>query len=163
MKTDKEIINEKSIDIFGRKEGVYASESLIEEALENKSELYINLAYTDYGGSLIDKYLIAYLIEKQSQDIVYETTSWNGMNAIVFGDSVKEIKEWIDKGYILGYNYFEEYFYEKENEERSIAASSYIDENDIPESKHRAVYDFFDECSVYTFGVDYTNQNYKNF
>ena len=43
MKTNREIINGKSIDIFGRKERVCASDSLIEEALENESDLYINL------------------------------------------------------------------------------------------------------------------------
>lgn len=161
MRTNRDVINEKSINISGCSVNIYASDSLIDEAIENESELYINLAYTNYGGSLIDKYLIVYLIEKQSQDIVYETTSWSGVNALVFGETAKEIKGCMDNGCILGYDDFQEYFYSKENEERSIAASGYIDNNDIPKSKHQVVYDFFDNCTVEPFGVDYCETDLK--
>lgn len=155
MKTNREIINEKSIDIFGRNEGVYASESLIEEALEKESELYINLAYTDYGGTLLDKLLITYLTSIKAC-ILVESTSWYGKNAIVFGATAKELKKYIDNGNVLDYMYFDDYYYTKENEQREIAADNYIEENDIPECKRLIVYDYFDNCTVHTFGVDYS-------
>ena len=156
MKTGREIINEKSIDIFGRKEGVYASESLIEEALEKESDQYINLAYTDYGGTLLDKLLITYLTSINAC-ILVESTSWYGKNAIVFGATAKELKRYIDNGNVLDYIDFDDYYYyTKENEQREIAADNYIEENDIPECKRLAAYDYFDNCVVDTFGVDYS-------
>lgn len=154
MRTNREIINEKSIDISGRKERVYASDSLIDEVLENESELYINLAYTDYGGTLLDKLLIAYL-SSIGESILIESTSWYGKNAIVFGATAKELKRYIDNGNVLDYIDFDDYYYAKENEQREIAADNYIEENDIPECKRLIVYDFFDNCTVETFGVDY--------
>lgn len=154
MKTNREIINEKSIDIFGRNEGVYASESLIEEALKNESDQYINLAYTDYVGTLLDKLLITYLTSINAC-ILVESVSWNGKNAIVFGETAKELKKYIDKGNVLDYIDFQNYYYIKENEQREIEADEYIEENDIPECKRLIVYDYFDNCEVYTFGVNY--------
>ena len=155
MRTNREIINEKSINIFGHKENVCASDTLIDKALDNESDMYINLAYTDYGGSVLDKYLITYLIEQKNQGIVYENTSWNGINALVFGKTAKEIKEHIDKGYILGYTGFEDYYCEKEWQEGEEEANNYIKEKEIPKDKYPIVYDFFHNCAVETFGVDY--------
>lgn len=155
MRNNREIINEKSINIFGHKENVCASDTLIDKALDNESDMYINLAYTDYGGSVLDKYLITYLIEQKNQGIVYENTSWNGMNALVFGKTAKEIKQHIDKEYVLGYEGFETYYCQKEWECQEEEANNYIKENEISEDKHSIVYGFFHGCTVGTFGVDY--------
>jgi hypothetical protein len=45
-----------------------------------------------------------------------EETSYNGKNAFVFG---KPAKEWMEQSddYILGFNDFESFYYEKENED----------------------------------------------
>ena len=77
------------------------------------------------------------------------------MNALVFGKTAKEIKQHIDKEYVLGYEDFETYYRQKEWECQEEEANNYIKENEIPENKHSIVYDFFYNCTVETFGIDY--------
>lgn len=146
---------EKCFSLWGEKQ-CYASDSLKERVLElcPNGEKYINLAYTDYGGTFVEKAFIKYMEDNHPESIIYENTAWFGKNVIVFGEIVFDIIE-STESYILGFENFEDYFCERELDERMKAAEQYIDENDIPEEKKELVFDYFGECLVETFGVDY--------
>lgn len=93
----------------------YGSDELVELAKSKQSDIYINFAYTDYGGDFFDRVAIAYFKENYPDNIVYESTSWNGENAYIFGEIAKEFKEETDN-YLLGFENMEDYFIEKEQE-----------------------------------------------
>lgn len=59
------------------------SESLVQEAKEKHNDIYLNFAYTSYGGSFLDKVIISYFKENYPENIVCERTSWKGENAFV--------------------------------------------------------------------------------
>ena len=141
-----------------------ASEELIEEVLQNKSDIYINVSYTDYGGTFMHKCLIDYIYENYPQNIIKELTSWNGKNAFIFGDIAKDIKESLDNKSFPYWDNFCDYFIEREEEEKRKCANEYIQENDIiKEGEKEVIYDFFfDNCNVCTFGVDYSENDIIN-
>jgi hypothetical protein len=93
----------------------YGSEKLVELAKSKQSDIYINFAYTDYGGDFFDRIAIAYFKENHPDNIVYENTYFNGENAYIFGEIAKEFKEETDN-YLLGFESIEEYYFEKERE-----------------------------------------------
>ena len=93
----------------------YGSDELVELAKSKQSDTYINLAYSDYGGSFFDRVVIAYFKENHPDNIVYESTFWNGENAYIFGEIAKEFLEETDE-YLLGFEGIEEYYCEKEQE-----------------------------------------------
>lgn len=93
----------------------YGTPELKELAKSKQSDIYINFAYTDYGGDFFDRVAIAYFKENHPDNIVYESTSWNGENAYIFGEIAKEFKEATDN-YLLGFEDIEDYYYEKEQE-----------------------------------------------
>lgn len=150
---------EKCFSLCGKKQ-CYASDSLKERVLElcSNGEKYINLAYTDYGGTFLEKAFIQYMEDNHPESIICESTAWFGKNAIVFGEIVFDIIE-STESYILGFEGFEDYFCEKEWEEQMKAAEQYINENDIPEEKREIVLDYFRVCSVETFGVNYSEND----
>lgn len=70
---------------FSKEYTYVASESLVQSAKGNNSDIYLNFAYTDYGGSFLDKVIISYFLERRSlykeyypENIVHEEASWNG-------------------------------------------------------------------------------------
>ena len=134
-------------------ENYYASEQLVNELTAlNPNEVVINLAYTDYGGTIIDKLLISYLLEEGSKDIIVEQTSWNGQNAFVYGKTAQEIFDCITNGYVLGFDNLEEYYCNKENE----AIYEAINELEIDEDKRGLAFDYLNEnSSLETFGLDF--------
>lgn len=143
---------------------ICASEELIEEVLQNKSDVYINVSYTDYGGTFMHKCLIDYISENYPQNIIKELTSWNGENAFIFGDVAKDIKESLDNKSFPYWDNFCDYFTEREEEEKRKCANEYIQENDIiKEREKEVIYDFFfDNSNVCTFGVDYCETDITN-
>lgn len=52
---------------FDNKRTYCASESLVLEAKEKNSSFYLNFAYTDYGGTFLDKVVITYFKKKPSR------------------------------------------------------------------------------------------------
>jgi hypothetical protein len=93
----------------------YGSDELVELAKSKQSDIYINFAYTDYGGDFFDRVAIAYFKENHPDNIVYENTYFNGENAYIFGEIAKEFKKETD-AYLLGFESMEEYYCEKEQE-----------------------------------------------
>lgn len=158
MKTIEQL-EKRCFSIFGNNQ-CYASDSLKEKVLElcPNGEKFINLAYTDYGGTFVEKVFIQYMKDNHPEFIIYESTFWFGENAIVFGKIVTDIIE-STKSYLFGFENLEDYFNEKEWEEQIKAAEQYINENDIPEEKKELVFDYFRECLVETFGVDYSEND----
>lgn len=57
---------------FANKFTYVASKSLVQEAQEKHSDIYLNFAYTDYGGSFLDKVIISYFKEYYPGNIVHE-------------------------------------------------------------------------------------------
>lgn len=52
--------NNNNLVDFSIKYTYIASESLVQEAKDKHSDIYLNFAYTDYGGSFLDKVVISY-------------------------------------------------------------------------------------------------------
>jgi len=149
----------------------FASEDLIDELKEKlnlksedvKNQDVIAFAYTNYGGSIIDKYAIEYFLENYPRNIVVEETSYNGKNAFVFG---KPAKEWMEQSddYILGFDDFESYYYEKENEDFMQGINFFIqdlkrnysfNEEEVRDSLQEEFYGYF---NVSPDGLDYNEQ-----
>lgn len=85
MRTNNNLVDFASISTY------VASESLVQVAKDKHSDIYLNFAYTDYGGSFLDKVIISYFKEYYPENIVHEKTSWNGENAFIFGEPAKEL------------------------------------------------------------------------
>jgi antirestriction protein len=149
----------------------FASEDLIDELKEKlnlksddlKNQDVIAFAYTNYGGSIIDKYAIEYFLENYPKNIVVEETSYNGKNAFVFG---KPAKEWMEQSddYILGFDDFESYYNEKENEDFMEGINFFIqdlkrnytfNEEEVRDSLEEEFTGYF---NVDTSGLDYNEQ-----
>lgn len=108
-----------------------ASESLVQVAKDKHSDIYLNFAYTDYGGSFLDKVIISYFKEYYPENIVHEKTSWNGENAFIFGEPAKELYDFIKNGYILGFDCLEQYYTEMEYNMITEEAQRYINDNGL--------------------------------
>ncbi len=101
----------------------YASDELREEILSkltNDMDKTYHCAYTDYGGDFLDKVFIEYFKECYPDNIVYETTSWSGQNAFIFGNiGDTTIQAFIDLtgDYLLGFDTLEDFHSEMEMKE----------------------------------------------
>lgn len=89
--------NNKLVD-FSNKWTFVGSESLVQEAKDKHSDIYLNFSYTNYGGSFLDKVIISYFKEYYPDNIVHERTAWYGENAFVFGEPAKKLYELIGTG-----------------------------------------------------------------
>lgn len=102
----------KKCDLLDRRT-FYASDSLLEKAKEVGANVYVNLAYTAYGGTFLDNCIIQYFKEFHPESIIFESTYWTGENAFVFGEIAQTLLD-ETKNYILGFEDFEDYFLDKE-------------------------------------------------
>lgn len=123
--------NNNNLVDFSSKYTYIASESLVQEAKSKHSNIYLNFAYTDYGGSFLDKVVISYFKKYYPENIVYERTSWNGENAFILGESAKELYDFIKNGYILGFDCLEQYYTEMEYNIITERAQRYINDNGL--------------------------------
>lgn len=149
----------------------FASEDLIDRLKEKlklksddlKNQDVIAFAYTNYGGSIIDKYAIEYFLENYPKNIVVEDTSYSGKNAFVFG---KPAKDWMEQteDYILGYEDFESFYYEKENEDfmeginffiQDLKRNYIFNEEEVRDSLEEKFSGYF---NVETSGLDYMEE-----
>lgn len=151
----KTIININGVESY------YASEQLVNELTAlNTDGVVINLAYTDYGGSILDKLLISYLLEEGSKDIIVEQTPWNGQNAFVFGETAEELEACITPGYVFDFDNLTEYFFDKKNE----AINEVINRLQIDEYKRELAYEYLSEnSSLETFGLDFCESKLFDF
>lgn len=149
----------------------YGTPELKELAKSKQSDIYINFAYTDYGGDFFDRIAIAYFKENHPDNIVYESTSWNGENAYIFGEIAKEFKEETDN-YLLGFESIEEYYCEKEQEMLDdlylFLYNEYVESERICTNRDNFIEflqeNFTNECSynVMPTMVDYSPSDVEN-
>lgn len=125
MRTNNNLVD------FSKEYTYVASESLVQEAKEKHSNIYLNFSYTNYGGSFLDKVIISYFKEYYPENIVHEKTSWNGENAFIFGEPAKELYDFIKNGYILGFDCLEQYYTEMEYNMITEEAQRYINDNGL--------------------------------
>ena len=121
----------------------------LKEELKSKikeNDMYINFAYTDYGGDFFDKVCIEYFIKEYPQNIIWENTVYSGKNAYVFGDIVKEFWE-KQENYLLGFENLEDFYFNMEREVTENDFNYFL--NDI---KNDFLFDF-------NFALDYLLEN----
>lgn len=124
-----------------------ASESLVQEAKDKHSDIYLNFAYTDYGGSFLEKVIISYFKEYYPENIVHEKTSFNGENAFIFGEPAKELYNLMKVYNVLGFDDLEDYYTEMEYNMITEEAQQYIDDNGISNDLLDIVYEWIGENS----------------
>lgn len=140
------------------------SESLVQEAKSKHSDIYLNFAYTSYGGSFLDKVIISYFKENYPENIVYERTSWKGENAFVFGEPAKKLYELIIAGNILDFYYLGEYYTEMEYNMITAEAQQYIDDNGLGNELYDIVLGWLiDNSRVEPNFVDYSEVELNDF
>lgn len=125
MRTNNNLVDFASISTY------VGSESLVQEVKDKHSDIYLNFAYTDYGGSFLDKVIISYFKEYYQENIVHEKTSWNGENAFIFGEPAKELYELMKVGSVLYFDHIDEYYTEMEYNMITAEAQQYIDGNGL--------------------------------
>lgn len=125
MRTNNNLVDFASISTY------VGSESLVHEVKDKHSDIYLNFAYTDYGGSFLDKVIISYFKEYYQENIVHEKTSWNGENAFIFGEPAKELYNLMKVDNVLGFDDLEDYYTEMEYNMITEEAQQYIDDNGI--------------------------------
>lgn len=123
--------NNNNLVDFSNKNTYIASESLVQQAKDKHSDIYLNFAYSDYGGSFLDKVIISYFKEYYPENIVHERTSWNGENAFIFGEHAKELYNLMKVYNVLGFDDLEDYYTEMEYNMITEEAQQYIDDNGI--------------------------------
>lgn len=98
-----------------------------ENAYSLGDNVVISFAYTDYGGDFLDKVAIEYFKENYPDNTLSENTSYSGENAFVFGEPAQE---WIDstEDYPLGFEDFEDFYYEKMNEAEYESFGYFLDD-----------------------------------
>lgn len=145
----------------------YATESLALEAKEKNSDFYLNFAYTDYGGDFFDKVAIAYFKEKHPESIVYESTSFNGENAFIFGNIAKEFTEESSR-YLLGFEDMEDFYYSMEAEIVAVSAADFYAWNEemfIADKEEVISYitQYLEGCRIEPNYVDYNEDSLKEY
>lgn len=139
--------NNNNLVDFSSKQTYVASESLLQEAKDKHSDIYLNFAYTDYGGSFLDKAIISYFKEYYPENIVHEKTSWNGENAFIFGEPAKELYDFIKTGYILGFDCLGQYYTETTYNIIADTAQQYINDNGLDNELYDIVCEWLIENS----------------
>lgn len=122
--------NNNNLVDFSKEYTYVASESLVQEAKEKHSNIYLNFSYTNYGGSFLDKVIISYFKEYYPENIVHERTAWYGENAFVFGKPAKELFQQIENGNILDFDNLTYYYYAKFYEQVTEEATNFVDYSD---------------------------------
>lgn len=139
--------NNNNLVDFLNKQTYVASESLVQKAKYKHSDIYLNFAYTDYGGSFLDKVIISYFKEYYPENIVHEITSWNGENAFIFGEPAKELYELIITGNILDFDYLGQYYTEMKYNIITDTAQQYIKDNGLDNELYDIVCEWLIESS----------------
>jgi len=141
MRTNNNLVDFASISTY------VASESLVQKAKDKHSDIYLNFAYTDYGGSFLEKVIISYFKEYYPENIVHEKTSFNGENAFIFGEPAKELYNLMKVYNVLGFDDLEDYYTEMEYNMITEEAQQYIDDNGISNDLLDIVYEWIGENS----------------
>lgn len=144
------------------------NESICAELPKGSRVLYVH--YSDYGGSFLSKMIIAYFEETYPDNIVTSNLSYNGKEAVIFGDVVEELREWDKRHYLAGFDGLEEYILEYMDNMIAEECDRIIKErfSDRSEVERNGIYmalsDYFHEVAgFYTFGLDYSESDLENY
>ena len=144
------------------------NESICTELPKGSRVLYAH--YADYGGLLITKVLIAYFEETYPDNIITSKLSYNGKEAVIFGDVVEELREYYEKGYLAGFDGLEEFMIEYLDNMISGECDRIIKErfSDRSEDEKSGIYmalsDYFHETARFdTFGLDYSESDLEKY
>lgn len=144
------------------------NESICAELPNGSKVLYAH--YSDYGGSFISKVLIAYFEESYPDNIVTSNLSYNGKEAVIFGDVVEELREYDKRGYIAGFEGLEEFILEYMDNMIAEECDRIIEErfSDRSEDERKGIYmglsDYFHEVARFeTFGIDYSESDLEKY
>lgn len=144
------------------------NESICAELPKGSNVLYAH--YTDYGGSFISKVLIAYFEESYPDNIVTSNLSYNGKEAVIFGDVVEELRECDKRKYLAGFEGLEEFMLEYMDNMIAEECDRIIEErfSDRSEVERRGIYialsDYFHENAGFvTFGLDYSESGLEEY
>jgi len=128
-------------------------------------QLVINFAYTDYGGSFIDKVIIAFLRSKHVQHMLHEHTSWSGENCTLYSKKYvkffnRDFKDWF-------YNdEFEEFYcqqeYQIQDECWNYVANEFIQDYELDESMKSDIVNFLHEEFDRYYSIVYTQVDYSS-
>ena len=136
------------VDGFGSNE---LKDKVKETLLDSKSKNYVNLAFTDYGGTYFDKVMIAYLEKnhKQSDDFFVESTCYFGKNCYVTGSLAKRIIRETET-YLLGFEEVEDFFGEFEYLELYDTVNDYLKDKELDDNtKHSIINEIIDNGFVF--------------
>lgn len=131
--------NNNNLVDFSKEYTYVASESLVQEAKEKHSNIYLNFSYTNYGGSFLNKVIISYFKEYYPENIVHERTAWYGENAFVFGKPAKELFQQIENGNILDFDNLTDYYYAKFYEQVTEEATNFISDYELNNNLHEII------------------------
>ena len=144
----------------------FASSDLRNEVLNSTEDLFFHVAFTDYGGSIMDKIYFEYFTEKYPNNIISEETSWYGGNGFIHCKGLDiDINEFQDRfeSYLLFFEDIEEYFYNKEYQEKYEAFIEFIKDairyEDVKPTNNcfNASLEIFESYSnLITSGIDYS-------
>ena len=130
------------------------SESLAEDFNNLDADYGFNVGYTNHGGSFLDKVIIAYFEENYPENIIFENTSWDGKNAIIFGGIAKEFIECYES-YALGFEYLENYYYQIEEDARNEYIQYLCELYPLTDLQIHEATEYLEEnCTYLTSGVD---------
>ena len=133
-----------------------ASSELVAEAKAKNAKQYVNIAYSNYGGTFLDKVLISFIENDHPNNIVSENSAWNGKNAFIFGNILQQLIE-DTNDYLLKFETLEEYFCEMEQKEYDEYINILIDEgviNNVRYERDFAKQYLEEHANISTIGVD---------
>jgi len=142
----------------------YLSRELRNDIPKIKNGVYVNFAYTDYGGDFFDKVCIEFFKERYPKYCICEDTCYYGQNMILWGKVAKEfLKE--TESYLLGFEDIEQFFSELEYQEKQdfIDNCSYddlcrelgIDKDNVKESNKVRLYEALYDNTYLDCGVSF--------
>ena len=144
------------------------NESICAELPKRSKVLYAH--YTDYGGSFLGKMIIAYFEESYPQNIISSNLSYNGKEAVIFGDVVEELSEYDKRGYIAGFDGLEEFILEYMDKMIAEECDTIIEErfSDRSEDERNGIYmglsDYFHERAGFTTcRIDYSETDLEEY
>lgn len=142
-------------------------EHITDELPKGSEVLYIH--YSDYGGSFLGKMIIAYFEEAYPQNIMTSNLSYNGKEAVIFGDVVEELRKWAKSKYIAGFDGLEEFICEYQDNMIAEECDTILKEwfSDRSEEERNGIYmglsDYFHENAGFaTFGIDYSERDLED-
>lgn len=141
----------------------------IQERLPKGSEVLF-VHYSDYGGTFLGKMLVAYFEKEYPENIISDNLSYNGKEAVIFGDVVEELREWDKKGYMAGFDGLEDFILAYEDKMVAEECDRIINEkfSDRSEDERSGIYmaldEYFHETARFeTFGLDYSESDLEEY